>query len=158
MSLIMPNEQEKKFVYKPRSEKQMWQLRRMGQFDDDIRRAYRGDTKGLCDYLNSDCPLCHVHREQIAELINRRIERKQRGRPRGSALFPNPAREAESQIVYRVRQLKSRMYGDKLPKGKLDQLIDQVCEDSAEEFDGVAGISIDNIRRELKRGVRQRPK
>jgi hypothetical protein len=117
MSLIMTNEPEKK----------RWKLsdhlprtRRIRQFDDDINRAYRGDTEGLRDYLFSDLPLSHYQREQIAELINRRIQRKQRGRPRGSTPIPNPAREAreaESEIVYEVRQLKLRMYGDKpIPK------------------------------------------
>jgi hypothetical protein len=80
--------------------------RRINQFDDDILRAHRGDTEGLCSYLRSELPLSEEQREGIADLINRRIQRKQRGRPRGSAPVPNPAREAESLIVYGVRQLK----------------------------------------------------
>jgi hypothetical protein len=162
MSLIMPNEREKKrrtpFVYQRRSDEQIRQLLRIGQFDDDIINAHRGDTKGLCEYLETaDLPLSQDQREQIAELIRRRIQRKQRGRPRGSAPVPNPAREAERLIAYMVRQLKSRKYGDKpVPKGKLNELIDQVCEDTAERFEGVGGISIDNVRSELKR-PRRRP-
>jgi hypothetical protein len=103
--------------------------------------------------------LSQDQREQIADLIRRRIQRKQRGRPRGSGLVPNPAREAERLIAYGVRQLKLRKYGDKpVPRGKLDQLIDQVCEDTAERFEGVGGISIDNIRSELKRGRKAKAK
>jgi hypothetical protein len=155
MSLIMRNEPEKR---RWRTE-QILRRQRMNKFDDDINRAYRGDTEGLRDYLKSDLPLLQDQREQIADLIHRRIERKQRGRPRGPTPIPNPAREAreaESEIVYEVRQLKLHMYGDKrVPRDKLDELIDQVCEDKAEKFEGVRGISIDNIRCKLKRGSRK---
>src|SRR5262245_34587109 len=161
MSLIMTNVPEKRHW---RTE-QILRRQRMNKFDDDINRAYRGDTEGLRDYLISDLPLLQDQREQIADLIYRRSERKQRGRPRGSAPVPNPAREAreareaESEIVYEVRQLKLRMYGDKpVPKGKLGQLIDQVCKDKAEKFEEVRGFSIDNVRRELKRGAKRKAK
>jgi hypothetical protein len=159
----MPNEPEKKrrkFVYQRRSDEQIRRRRRMDQFDRDIVDAHRGDTKRLCEYLETaDLPLSQDQREQIADLIRRRIQRKQRGRPRGSGLVPNPAREAERLIAYGVRQLKLRKYGDKpVPRGKLDQLIDQVCEDTAERFEGVGGISIDNIRSELKRGRKAKAK
>jgi hypothetical protein len=165
MSLIMTNEPEKKrrkFVYQRRRDEQNRQRLRILQFDKDIINAHRGDTEGLRDYLFSDLPLSQDQREQIADLIHRRIERRQRGRPRGRTPIPNPAREAreaESEIVYEVRQLKLRMYGDKpVPRGKLKQLIDQVCEDKAEKFEGVKEFSIDNIRRELKRGAKRKAK
>jgi hypothetical protein len=165
MSLIMPNEREKKrrtpFVYQRRSDEQIRRRLRIYQFDGDISRAYRGDTGPLCDYLkNRDLPLEYEHREKLAELIHWRIQRKQRGRPRGSVPVPNPGREAEQLIAYDVRQLKSRLFGNKpVPRGKLNELIDQVMEDNAERFDGEgSNISIDNIRRELKRGVRRRAK
>src|SRR5262249_22148347 len=96
-----------KYEYDKAGRKQAFQrLLRMDQFDDDMVRAHRGDTKGLCNYLRSDLPLSEEQREGIADLIFRRIQRKQRGRPRGSAPVPNPAREAESLIVCGVRQLE----------------------------------------------------
>jgi hypothetical protein len=95
----------------------------------------------------------------LAELIRRRIEPKPRGRPRGSDPVPNPAREAERLIVYEVRQLKLRQFGNKrVPRGKLNALIDQVMKSNAERFDGVGDISIENIRNELKRGPRRSAK
>ena len=133
-------------------------LREM-QFDDDVLRAYRGDTGPLCDYLkDSDLPLQGNHREMLADLIYWRIQRKQRGRPRGSVPVPNPGREAEQLIVDEVRRLKSLIYGNKrVPKGGLKALIDQAW--NADRFDGLGGdISIANIRRDLKRGTKKKAK
>ncbi len=64
------------FVYQRRSDEDIRRRQRIRQFDGDIVRAYRGDTEGLRDYLNSDLPLSQDQREQIAELIYRRIQRK----------------------------------------------------------------------------------
>ena len=155
----MTSKRKTKFVYQKRSQEQLLRRRRIYQFDDDVVAAYRGDTGPLCDYLkNSDLPLQWDHREKLADLIHRRIERKQRGRPRGSVPIPNPGRDAEQIIIYEVRQLKKRMFGNKrVPRGGLKALIDQVCEDNAEGFDGLGGdISIANIRRGLKRGAKQK--
>jgi len=149
------------FVYQKRRREQFLRLLRESKFDDDVLGAYRGDTGPLCDYLkNSDLPLDYEHREKLAELIHWRIQRKQRGRPRGSVPVPNPGREAEQLIVYGVRQLKLRMFGNKrVPKGGLNALINQVCENNADRFDGLGGhISIANIRRELKRGTKKKAK
>jgi hypothetical protein len=149
------------FVYQKRSREQFLRRLRIFQFDDDVLGAYRGDTGPLCDYLkNSDLPLTDEHREKLAELIYWRIQRKQRGRPRGSVPVPNPARGAELLIAHQVRQLKLRMFGGKrVPRGTLNALIDQVLENNADHFDGLGGeISIENIRRELKRGTKKRAK
>jgi len=111
------------FVYQKRGREQFLRRLRIYQFDDDVLRAYRGDTGPLCDYLkNSDLPLRWDHREKLAQLIYWRIQRKQqRGRPRGSVPVPNPAREAERLIVREVRQLKLRMFGNKrVPKGRVE--------------------------------------
>ncbi|HET7020532.1 MAG TPA: hypothetical protein VFI58_07440 [Xanthobacteraceae bacterium] len=147
------------FRYQKRSREQFLRNLRTYQFDEDIVRAYRGDTGPLCDYLkNPDLPLSWDHREMLAELIHRRIGRKKRGRPRGSDPVPNPGREAEQLIVYQVRQLKSRLYGNnKVPRGRLNALIEEVCQQNADRFDGLGGdINMDNIRRELKRGAKQK--
>lgn len=149
------------FGYQKRTREQFLRLLRIEQFDEDIARAYRGDTRLLCDFLkNSDLPLKDEHREKLADLIYWRIERKKRGRPRGSVPVPNPGRDAERFIVDEVRQLKSRMFGDKrVPRGKLNALIDQVCKSTADRFDGLGGdIKKANIRRELKRGTKKRAK
>jgi hypothetical protein len=150
-----------RFGYQKRSREQFLRVLRTSQFDDDIVRAYRGDTGPLCDYLkNSDLPLSWDHREVLAELIHRRIEQKKRGRPLGSDPVSNLGREAEKLIVYQVQQLKLRMFGNKrVPKGRLNALIDQVRENNADRFDGLGGdISIENIRRELKRGTKKKAK
>jgi hypothetical protein len=142
------------FVYQKGSREQF--LRQL-QFDDDIFRAYRGDTGPICDYLkNPSLPLTDEHREKLAELISWRIQRKQRGRPRGSVPVPNAGREAEQLIIYQVRQLKLRRFGNKrVPRGGLKALIEEVLENNADRFDGLGGeISIANIRRELKRGTK----
>jgi len=147
------------YVYRKRSPEEFLRARRELQFYNDVLAAYRGDTGPLCDYLNNlDLPLKSDHREKLAELIHWRIQRKQRGRPRGSVPVPNPGREAEQLIVYGVRQLKLRMFGNKrVPKGGLNALIHQVCEENADCLDGLGGdISIGNIRRELKRGAKQK--
>jgi hypothetical protein len=151
------------YVYdKARREKAFRQRLRIYQFDDDIIRAYRGDTKGLCNYLRSDLPLSEEQREGIAELIYRRIECKQRGRPRGSDPVPNPARDAERQIAYQVRRLKSHRFGDKpAPKGALEALINEVITqwDKDDRFDDLDGqVSLANVRSLLKRGARRRAK
>jgi hypothetical protein len=157
----MTRKRKTKFVYQERSREQFERLLRYLRFDDDVRRAYRGDTGRLCDYLrNSQLRLTDEHRERLADLIEWVIQRKQRGRPRGSVPIPNPGREAESLIVYEVRQLKlNRFRGKSLPKGLLSALIAEVLENNAERFDGLGGeISIENIRRELKRGTKQKAK
>jgi hypothetical protein len=147
------------FVYRKRSREQFLRQRRIYRFDDDVLRAYRGDTGPVCDYLkNSDLPLTDEHREELAKLIDSRIQRKQRGRPRGSLPVPNPARDAELVIAHEVRRLKLRMFGGKrVPRGTLNALIDRVRENNADRFDGLGGeISIENIRRELKRGTKEK--
>jgi len=144
--------------YKRRTPEQHRRLLRKIQFEGDVKRAYRGDTGPLCDYLrDSDLPLQWNFREMLAELIYRRIERKRRGRPRGSDPVFNPAREAERIIAYEVRQLKLRMFGNRrVPKGRLNELIYQVMESNAYAFEGFgADINIANIRRELKRGTKK---
>jgi hypothetical protein len=46
-----------------------------------------------------------------------------------------------------------------VPKGGLNALIDEVWENNADRFDGLGGdISIENIRRELKRGTKKKAK
>jgi hypothetical protein len=147
--------------YKKRTPEMVRRQLRKIQFDADVLRAYRGDTGPLCDYLkDSDLPLQWNHREMLAELIYRRIERKRRGRPRGSDPVLNPAREAERVIVDEVRQLKLRRFGNKrVPKGGLNAVIDEVRENNADRFDGLGGdISTENIRRELKRGAKKKAK
>jgi hypothetical protein len=158
---IMTNETEPKpgqFVYKAPSQEELKQHRRIiFEFYDDVVRAHRGDTERLCEYLRSDLPLSHDKRELIAELIYRRIQRKHVGRPRGGDPVPNPAREAEKQIASHVRSQKLRRFGEKrVPRAVLDELINQVYESGG--FDGEGPLSIDNIRRDLKRGVKRRHK
>ena len=153
----MTRKRKTKIVYRKRSRESYERLLRDAQFDDDVCRAYRGDTGRLCDYLRkSHLPLTDEHRERLADLIEWGIQRKQRGRP--SVFIPIPGREAESYIVGEVRQLKLNRFGDKrLPKGMLSALIAEACEKHAERFEGLL-FSIENIRRELKRGTKQKAK
>jgi hypothetical protein len=143
------------FVYVAPSLETVRQRVRIGQFDEDIIRAHRGDTEGLCDYLRSNTPLDWGQREKLADLIFRRLQGKGVGRPRGSDPVPNPAQEAAKFIAYLVRKLALQRYGDRVPRGKLNELIEQVCQDTAERFDGEGPIRIEDIRSELKRGRRK---
>jgi hypothetical protein len=151
----MTKKRKPEFVYQPRSRESYERLR----FDDDVRHAYRGDTGRLCDYLRKPhLELTDEHREKLADLIDWCIQRKKRGRPPGSCPIPNPCREAESVIISEVRQLKlNRFRGKRLPKGMLSELMTEVLNKYAERFEGL-DFSIENIRRELKRGTKQKAK
>lgn len=129
----------------------------MYSFDDHVSCAYRGDAQPLCEYLLSDTPLSQENRRKLADLISRRIQLKQRGRPRGSD--PAPVTEAVRQIAYDVRRLQVREYGNKAaPKGKLDLLIDKVMDQRGEDGHDLKGATRDNIRAALRRTARRKNK
>ena len=127
------------------------------RFEHDLIAAYRGDTKPLREYLVSDDRITPEHREQLADLIYWRIQKKQRGK-RGKAPTFNPDREGERLIVHYVRKLKRQKYGNRrLPRGGLRKLLDEVIEQLGSHgfFDDYQGtMSKERILADLKRGKR----
>ncbi len=120
---------------------------RQYKFRDHIIAAYRGEAGPLCDYLRSNIPLAAEHREQLADLIDQRIQRRQHGQRGPADPVPNPVTEAELEIASRVRQLKKQRYGDRrTPRGMLGKLIDEVCQGKDREFDRLAGHSLPRCR------------
>ena len=114
--------------------------------------AYHGlDVAAAADVLMR-------HNPRKLQAMARLLATSPENAPRGSRPVPNPAREAEEVIAYEVRQEKLRRYGNRVPRGKLDELIREVSEDMAESLEGVSGIRIENIRSKLKRGAKRKTK
>ena len=143
--------------YRPSSPDWIRRSLRESAFREHIVRAYRGDTKPLREYLVSDDRITPEHREQLADLIYWRIQKKQRGK-RGKAPTFNPDREGERLIVHYVRKLKRQKYGNRrLPRGGLRKLLDEVIEQLGSHgfFDDYQGtMSKERILADLKRGKR----
>ena len=148
----------KKWLWRQRTAEDVRRRLQHGQFRDHIIAAYDRNTKALCDYLQSDLPLCQEDRKQLADLIHWRIQRKLHD-TRGPAHLLNPVTAAEHYIAHLVRVRQKERYGNgPAPWGSLDELIDEVWGQLAEggHFYGVDGISENNIRALLKRGRKTR--
>jgi hypothetical protein len=128
----------KKFDYRPPSLASM-KVRLEGyvnkeRFKAALARAQRGETSDLQDYLRSQAGLDANQRYELAALIDQHIQNKKRGRgrPRGSRHLP----EREMLIRWVVKDMQSSKkrwrvrHPDRkqLPKGRLDQMIRDVCE------------------------------
>jgi hypothetical protein len=76
------------------------------------------------------------------------------------ALLPSSIlHEAERLLAYLVREKALSLFGDKpVPRGKLNQLIKEVFDENAEQFDGDGPLSIDKVRAQLKRGRKSKAK
>ena len=113
-----------RFVYKEPTQRDRGRRLRIYQFDQDIVRAHRGDTKGLRHYLETpDLPLSRISASRLPTLSTGKLSES--GAVAPVALLPvlNPAREAENLVAYLVRKKALSLYGDKpVPRGKLNQL------------------------------------
>jgi hypothetical protein len=156
------------YVYdKAAAKERLLQRRQMYAFDaefrDAILRAYRNETRLLRDLLLSNPALSGEHCVMLAQLIHWGIEKRKRGRPRGSVPVPNPRRDDIRLIVKRVQWLKLRMFeNNRVPKGKLDLAIKQAIQqlDDDDLLEGGYSIKdaediIKDIHRELKRGTKK---
>ena len=114
------------YVYKPPPDEALPRRLRAYEFDVAIRRAYKGETRELAEYLRSDLPLTEERRESLADLIERRLQRKGRGRPRGP--IPNPRDDAMRLWIWLARKqlnkIRERSPNHRLPKGTIDKVID----------------------------------
>jgi hypothetical protein len=139
------------------------------KFDHDFNKALREAAKGspaaLCELLRSpNPPLTGNNLESLADLIERRLQAKARGRPRGSILM-NPRQEAEMQIARMARldldRLRKRAGNKPLPRGTIDRVINKPADQLGEIHDGdvpeLADVSFENIRNAVTRGVRRKP-
>jgi len=135
------------------------ELRLRFAFPAAMAKADRGNTEELRNYLMSKDPLTAEHREALADLIYRYIQRKGRGRPRGSD--PSPRAMAKSVWVGivkgRERQWHRAHPGCTLPKGMRKSLIQQVGDQLGDEdfFYGIEPIDPDEIHKALARGKKR---
>ena len=136
------------------------------QFNGAIMRAYeKRDPVPLCEYLRSNQPLSEEQRSDIATLIQR-VLRSRRGRPPGS----QPTRQLEQLLIDRAfkerdrqRRILNLQFGEPLPKGSLNKIIDKVAQ--SDEFDGefthidrgARDRMFNNIRKALLCGVKRNP-
>ena len=134
---------------------------RMYEFEGAIQRAHKRDTGSLCNYLRSDLPLLEDHREALAGLIERLIQHKSVGHPRGGSTY-QPALEAELQIIHRcekdLAELR-KLFGSPLPKGAIDEVLEKRIHQASEDGD-LHGLDVrfDNMRKALLRGPKKKKK
>ena len=142
------------------------QRRAKYRFDDAfttaVRKAYKRDTKDLCDLLRSEGHL--LSEENLAlltDLIARTLQIKGKGRPPGSS-FMSPQAEWEDRIARAVLReltaLRAHNGGKRLPPGQVEQVIQKHCDRVGAALDGdLPDISIENIRNAVKRGIKRKP-
>lgn len=108
---------------------------RIDGFPNAIWDAYHGKTKDLCEFLRSDLPLSENNRDQLAQLIDRRLQSRRRGRPRGRIVPPNQV--VVEELIYRVKKkLNQRRLrnGGRIRKGIPEMVLGQEFERLADEY------------------------
>jgi hypothetical protein len=135
-----------------------FRTRYLGGFTGLLFRALGGDARPLCDLLLSDKRLSADDRDGLAWLIDKKMQHAPKGRRTGRARGPwydaawevydlvrarRKAEQAERAIVGRQR----------LPKGRLDQLILEAVRDVGNRRPGVLDADRDapGIRKMLDR-------
>lgn len=94
----------------------------------EIDIALRDRTLTLGQLIRKGAPLTDAQRKQMAMMADRATLPKKRGRPRGSALTP---KQKVERLVIRLVQgsrSKYRTAGTDLPRGMLDQMIEDALE------------------------------
>jgi hypothetical protein len=119
--------------------------------------AYKHDTQELCEYLRSELPLDQDKRNDLADLIDRRIERKA-GPGRKPGVIPPPHEITQGYIISVVREKLRReraRNGGRVPHGATKRALVNVCRglaNAGESFD----VNEDAVLKELKRNRRRR--
>jgi hypothetical protein len=153
----------KGFVYRPIPPELVTRRLAIYGWPKGIYQAYKYDTKALCKYLRShDLPLNEEKRDDLADLIERRIQRKQ-GKGRKPGVIPrNPdLRDAMStgdvvaHAKTRLKRIRARN-GGRAPKGSYKQVIEDVCRDLADQGLEVDA-DFDKALADLRRGRPARP-
>ena len=146
-----------KFRYLERTYEDVQQQLQIAGLKDAIYAAYKGDAKALLDFLRSDLSLTHLegHRQELADLIERQVQHKGRGK-RGPSV-PTRTGDVEQYFIALCRSDLERLrerYGGKLPKGPIDAVIEHWGGRLAEDGELIVGskkrvVIVDNIKREV---------
>ena len=133
------------FIYRPRTGDDVRKHLQVGRLSEAIYRAHKRDAVQLIAFLRSDLPLSQLdeHRHMLADLLERFIQSKPRGR-RGKSI-PTAMGDMQALFVARCRRRLKRIRtraGGKLPRGTIAKVMDEVAALMAEEGD-VEGIDGD---------------
>lgn len=124
-----------------------------------VASAEAGDTEPLREYLQSSVPLSEEHRDLLAALIYRRLQRKGRGKRGDRDLRPHE--DAVRRVAFEVRKLQAARGYKNLSKDRLEQLCDEVGGQLGTNgyFDDLRHkISMDDVRSALRRLPRRPPR
>jgi hypothetical protein len=144
------------FVYRPRSLAQVQRRLAIYGWDEGLHQAYKGDAEALCNYLRSpDLPLDERKRDELADLIDRRIQRKQgKGRKPGVIPSGSPGTMSTRDVVAvargRLKSIKARN-GGRAPRGIYKQVLEEVCRYYGDEGFNV-DVNLDEALDALRRG------
>jgi hypothetical protein len=142
------------FVYRPRTLEQLQRRIAIGGWDKGIYDAYKGDAKALCNYLRSpDLPLDDQKRMDLADLIERRIQRKQ-GKGRKPGVTPSipglmTTRDVVATAKNRLKWIRMRN-GGRCPPGTYKQVLEAVLQEFGDQGYNVEvdfDIALDALRR-----------
>jgi hypothetical protein len=144
-----------------RNAQRRWSMHQLHDASQDaIVKASRGETGQLRAYLLSDAALDTEQREELAALIYRRIEHKEKGRPAGSMLSPRAAAKATwvSLVRYHERRWREAHPNKYLPRGMRNALINEIGDLLGNDgfLQGFAEITTSEIREALGRGKKKR--
>jgi hypothetical protein len=110
---------------------------REGEFPEAVNKAYKGDTKQLCDYLReADRLRLRVDHAALADLIEWGLQNKRRGRPRGPSPVSTARSELHAELVGGARmQLKymRAQNGGRAPWGAYEVAVKKMAEALAED-------------------------
>jgi hypothetical protein len=127
------------------------------EWPEALYAAYRGDTRALSKYLRrNDAPLDQNKREQLAELIDRRIGSSgKRGRKPGRIPPRDPGFITADFIAGLARGEVERLKqanGGKTPRGAYREAIDGACEFLGHFGNDINEAEADKALKILKRG------
>jgi hypothetical protein len=127
----------RRFVYRPPTPEQIERKRLWLRlpWKPAISQAYKRETAKLCEYLRSDLPLDEYQREQLADLIARRIQRGP-GKGRKPGVIPSPLEITQRDVIAYARAQLRRdraRNGGKVPRGGHKRALEQVCQRIADD-------------------------
>jgi hypothetical protein len=139
------------FVYNPPSPDWIRRQIHRREWPQALYAAYRNDdASGLCRYLRSELELDAEKREQLAVLLERRIQHRPRGRRPGTDVTPASAGQARLEAIARsrLRRMRSANAG-RVPSGAIRAVVVQVAEVLGEE--GCWGLDVDKAVKNIRR-------
>jgi len=114
----------------------------LGGFTGLLFRAADGDAKPLCDLMESDRPLSTDDRLGLAWLIHNKLQHAPKGRRPGRASTPYLDAAWEVYDLVRARRRaeqaeRAALGRQRLPKGRLDQLIRETIQEVGKRRPGL---------------------